>query len=586
MNDQKNLIIAVVASIAIFWGFDYFYTSKKIQPAVQNISTSALQSNLPIVPHAMSADATGIVLPRDSVIKEDVRITINTPHIKGSIRLKGALIDDIELTQYKETTEKNSANVVLLSPHKTKGAYTAAFNWIGQGNTVCPNEETVWKVEGGDKSAELTPTKPLNLIFDNGEGLRFKRTIKVDENYLFTITDNVINESSSDVVIQQVGQVTRYGTPKTSGFFVLHEGGVGVFNKALSEVSYSDIEKKAHVKESTTGGWIGFTDKYWLVALIPSQTTTTLCSYDDVSPKSDFPLPDHLKNYQTKVMTPQITLTAGKVTETVHHLYAGAKVLSLLDSYEKTHGFDRFDLAVDFGWFYFVTKNLFYVLDFFHKILGNFGLAILLLTILFKAMLFPFANKSHRSMARMKDLQPKMEKLKVLYAHDKTRMNQELMNLYKSENANPMSGCLPMLVQAPIFFCLYKVFFVTIEMRHAPFFGWIHDLAAIDPTTVFNLFGLISWTPPAFLMIGAWPLIMGATMVLQQKLGPQPADPQQAKIMMIMPVMFTYLFASFPAGLVIYWAWSNILTILQQLYINQSSKSDKAKRAAHTRKKR
>lgn len=576
MSEQKNLIIAVAASIAIFWGFDFFYTSKKVQPQPAILSSTGTQSNAPIVPVNAMPAATDVVLPRDTALKEDARVLINTSHIKGSIRLKGALIDDVELTQYKETTDKNSPNVVLLTPEKTKGAYVAAFNWAAQGSVICPDESTVWKVEGGDKSAELTPSKPLKLFFDNGQGIHFKRTITVDENYLFTVTDHVVNTGKTDVVLQQVSNVTRYGTPQTSGFFVLHEGGVGVLGHALSEATYSDIEKKVHIQQSTTGGWIGFTDKYWLVSLIPSQTMPVQTSYDYAAGGV----------YQTKVVAPQITLQTGKSTEAVQHLYAGAKVLSTLELYEKTHGFDRFHLAVDFGWFYFLTKPLFYVLDFFHKILGNFGLAILLLTVLFKAILFPLANKSHRSMARMKDLQPKMEKLKTLYAHDKMRMNQELMNLYKSENANPMSGCLPMLIQAPIFFCLYKVFFVTIEMRHAPFFGWIHDLAAIDPTTVFNLFGLIPWTPPAFLMIGAWPLIMGATMVLQQKLGPQPADPQQAKVMMIMPVMFTYLFASFPAGLVIYWAWSNILTILQQLYINRSSENDKAKRIANTRKKR
>ncbi|MDP5370590.1 MAG: membrane protein insertase YidC [Pseudomonadota bacterium] len=575
MSEQKNLIIAVAVSIAIFWGFDFFYTSKKVQPVPNALSSQGVQSNLPVAPVNMPA-ATDAVLPREAVLKEDLRVAINTPRIKGSIRLKGAVIDDVELTRYKETTDPKSSNIVLLTPQKTKGAYIAAFNWVAQGNISCPNENTVWKVESGDKSAELTPSKPLKLVFDNGQGIRFKRTIQIDKEYLFTITDHVVNTGTTEVVLQQVSNITRTGTPETSGFFVLHEGGIGVLDHGLSEVSYSDIEKKGHIQQSTTGGWLGFTDKYWLVALIPSQTTPTQCSYDYSAGSI----------YQTKVMTPQITLTSGKTTEVVQHLYAGAKVLSILDGYEKTHKFDRFDLAVDFGWFYFLTKPLFYVLDFFHKILGNFGLAILMLTILFKAILFPLANKSHRSMARMKDLQPKMEKLKTLYAHDKVRMNQELMNLYKSENANPMSGCLPMLIQAPIFFCLYKVFFVTIEMRHAPFYGWIQDLAAIDPTTVFNLFGLIPWTPPAFLMIGAWPLIMGATMVLQQKLGPQPADAQQAKVMMIMPVMFTYLFASFPAGLVIYWAWSNVLTILQQLYINHSSEKDKAKRAVNTRKKR
>ncbi len=498
-------------------------------------------------------------MPRDAVLKEDVRIPIQTPSIKGSLRLKGALIDDVELIKYKDTPEEKSPYVTLLTPHKTAHSYTAAFNWLSSNSTIeCPNENTPWQIEGNTEATTLSPDKALKLFYVNKQGIRFERTITVDKNYLFTITDHVTNANPSVVYLQTLNHITRVGTPATNGFFVLHEGGVGVLNRSLSEVSYDDMKKKHQIQQQTTGGWIGFTDKYWLVALIPSPKDAVNASY--LNHSGDI--------YQTQTTGQLQTIEPGKTLTVTQHLYAGAKVLSILDGYEKSHGFDRFDLAVDFGWFYFLTKPLFYALDFFHNLLGNMGLAILLLTILFKIALFPLANKSHRSMSRMKALQPKMEKLKQTYGNDKMRMNQELMGLYKKENANPMSGCLPMLIQAPLFFCLYKVFFVTIEMRQAPFFGWIQDLASPDPTSFFNLFGLLPWDAPSFIAIGAWPLLMGVTMVVQQRLGPQPADPQQAKLMMLMPILFTYMFASFPAGLVIYWAWSNILTILQQLYIN------------------
>ncbi|MDP3371679.1 MAG: membrane protein insertase YidC [Candidatus Paracaedibacteraceae bacterium] len=573
MSEQKNLIIAIASSIAIYWGFDYFYTPIA-HPNAKAIT--ATQSASSLATSTVLVQSQDLIIPREVALKDDQRVRISTPKIQGSIRLKGAIIDDVELTQYKETTDENSSNVVVLTPQQTKNAYTASFKWIAKDGTSCPDENTVWKIEGKDKFAELTPEKPLVLFFDNKKGLRFTRTIKIDENYLFTVTDTVANSGAAPVLLQPVNQISRYGTPTTGGYFVLHEGAIGVLNHSLTELSYSDIEKKGAIQQDTTDGWLGFTDKYWLVALIPSQTVPTHCSYEYHAGSI----------YKSIAVGAEVTLDSGKTTEISNNLFVGPKVLKLLDAYEKKLGIYRLELAVDFGWFYFLTKPLFYVLEFFHKLLGNFGLAILALTVLFKAVLFPLANKSHRSMARMKTLQPKMEKIKTTYGHDKVRMNQELMNLYKTESVNPMSGCLPMLIQAPIFFCLYKVFFVTIEMRHAPFFGWIHDLAAIDPTSLFNLFGLIPWTPPAFLMIGAWPIIMGATMVLQQRLGPQPADAQQAKIMMIMPVMFTYLFASFPAGLVIYWAWSNVLTILQQFYINRSTEIDFANRKPAKHKKR
>ena len=372
-----------------------------------------------------------------------------------------------------------------------------------------------------------------------------------------------MNNGSEEIKLQPFGRVTRVGTPQTSGYYILHEGAIGVVEDRLKEFDYSKLTKEKEVIQASKGGWVGFTDKYWLVALVPDQNLSVQTRFSGTEAEM----------YRAEINNGEHILKPGTSLDYKQHLFSGAKVLRLLDAYEEKQGFKRFDLAVDFGWFYFVTKPLFYVLEFLHQLLGNLGVAILILTVFVKILFYPLANKSFNSMARMKIMQPQMEKIKQKYANDKMRMNQELMELYKREKINPMSGCLPMLIQAPIFFCLYKVFFVTIEMRHAPFFGWIHDLSAPDPTSFFNLFGLLPWDAPSFLVIGALPLLMGATMILQQRLNPQPVDATQAKIMLIMPLMFTYLFASFPAGLVIYWAWSNILSIAQQMLITHRASS-------------
>jgi YidC/Oxa1 family membrane protein insertase len=490
-------------------------------------------------------------LPSGQALALNPRIMINTPKIHGSINLVGARLDDLTLATYHETTDPKSPEITLLSPTQTKSAYFVDFGW--KGSVKVPDTTTLWRAK--DSNQQLTPNQPITLYWDNGEGLKFEKIVSVDENYLFTVTDRVTNDTQTDVQLKAFAHVTRIGKPITSGYYILHEGAIGVIENRLKEFDYAKLIKEAPIQQTTTGGWLGFTDKYWLVALIPNQKTVVQTTFSGQEQGEIFCCQ---MEYEGQILKP------GQTLEQTQHTFAGAKVLSLLDNYEQKLGFNRFDLAVDFGWFYFLTKPLFYALEFFHQILGNLGLAILLLTILVKILFFPLANKSFHSMARMKALGPKMEQIKQRYTHDKVRMNQELMEFYRREKINPVSGCLPMLIQAPIFFCLYKVFFVTIEMRHAPFYGWIHDLSAPDPTTVFNLFGFLPWSPPSFLMIGLWPLLMGLTMVLQQRLNPQPADPVQAKMMMIMPIMFTYLFASFPAGLVIYWAWSNVLTIAQQ----------------------
>jgi YidC/Oxa1 family membrane protein insertase len=419
-----------------------------------------------------------------------------------------------------------------------------------------PAADTVWQASGG----ELRPDQPVTLSWDNGAGLRFEREITIDDAYLISVTQRVTNDGEAPVSLRPYGLISRWGTPNTLGFYILHEGPIGALDGKLREIDYSDLVEDGDVELASEGGWLGITDKYWLSALIPDQQ-------GEIKATFRHHVTDGQDRYQVDYLRPAMTLAPGQAIEASERVFAGAKEVQLLDRYKEAYDIPLFDRAVDFGWFYFLTKPLFHVLHFFYKLVGNYGVAILLLTLLVKMLFFPLANKSYRAMSKMKKLQPEMMRLREQFGDDKMRMNQELMGLYKKEKVNPMSGCLPIIVQIPVFFALYKVLFVSIEMRHAPFFGWIRDLSAPDPTTLFNLFGLIPWDPPAFLMIGIWPLLMGATMLLQTKLNPQPADPMQARIMMMLPLMFIFLFATFPAGLVIYWTWNNVLSISQQWVI-------------------
>jgi YidC/Oxa1 family membrane protein insertase len=553
MDEQKNLIIAIALALAVMLGFNYFYERPKLQEAARH--ADVVQAEKPAEKVTIQeVPSAHTIVSRSEALQATRRIKINTPRLHGSINLAGALLDDITLADYKETVDPKSPEITLLSPENSSEAYLAEIGWTNPNKSFdLPSKGTIWE----SSDTELTPQKPVILKWKNSTGLAIERTIKVDPDYMFTITDKVTNTSKDTISLVNFAQVNRFGTPKTGGYYILHEGPLGVLNGKLNEYTYQKLKEEKPIDQTTTGGWLGITDKYWLVALIPNQkqTTRTVIQEQSINGRDV---------YQTQAFAPTIDIKAGETVESTYHVFAGAKKLSILDGYEASIGIEKFDLAVDFGWFYFITKPLFYVLDYLHKFLGNFGLAILLLTVLVKIAFFPLANKSYRSMSRMKAFQPKIEELKKRFGNDKVRMNQELMDLYRKEQINPLSGCLPMLIQAPIFFCLYKVLFVTIEMRHAPFYGWIHDLSAPDPTSVFNLFGLIPWTPPSFLMIGAWPILMGLTMFIQQKMNPQPADPAQAKAFLIMPIMLTFLLASFPAGLVIYWAWNNILSMAQQ----------------------
>ena len=574
MIDNKNMILAIVLSIAILVGFQVYFDATRPPPPEQSLSltqekgsgekTSVGQKlNIPkaprsaaVIPGTTITQAEG--LNRSEILARNDRVIINTPRLHGSIALTGGLVDDLTLIAYREELGKDSAEIILLSPQSSNNAYYAQFGWVGAQGLKVPNEKTKWTSNG----STLGPDSPVTLSWDNGVGLIFKQSFALDENYMFTVTQTVENKSKSPAALNAYGLISRRGTPETTGFYILHEGLIGVSEKTLSEIDYDDLKdmRNGQKEQTAVGGWIGITDKYWLTALIPDQKLKTQTRYLHR-------MQGLVDMYQVDYLSPKIVVPAGDSITMENHFFAGAKEVKLLDAYEERIGVTQFDLAIDFGWFYFLTKPIFYALLWINDTVLNLGISILILTVGIKAILFPLANKSYTSMSKMKKLAPKMTEMRERYGDDKMKLNQAMMDLYKKEKVNPASGCLPILIQIPVFFSLYKVLFVTIEMRHAPFFGWIQDLSAPDPTTIFNLFGLLPFTPPDFLMIGVWPLIMGISMFLQQKLNPQPTDPVQAKIFMFLPLIFTFLLATFPAGLVVYWAWNNILSMAQQWLI-------------------
>ena len=565
MPEQRNLILAIVLSVTIIIAFQYFYELPRIQEAqrqqaqrTEQMAETAPDQAAPeaVAPAPPGAPATPETA-RTQALATTERVAIENARLEGSLALTGGRIDNLVLSDYRETTEPDSPHVRLLNPPGVPNTYFAEFGWVaGDEGTAVPGRDATWQAD----LEELRPYQPVTLTWDNGENLRFSRTVALDENYMFTVTQRVENTSDEPVTLHPYGLISRWGTPETLGFFILHEGPIGVLDGTLEEIDYDDLREDGQIELSSQGGWLGITDKYWLASLVPDQESDLVANFRHY-------LAEGQDRYQVDYLRPAMTVAPGQSVEVTDRLFAGAKEVNLLDAYANEYGIPLFDRAVDFGWFYFLTKPIFHILHFFYQLLGNYGLAILLLTLLVKLLFYPLANKSYRAMSKMKKLQPEMMRLREQFSDDKMRMNQELMALYKKEQVNPMSGCLPIVVQIPVFFALYKVLFVSIEMRHAPFFGWIQDLSAPDPTSLFNLFGLLPWDPPAFLMIGIWPLLMGATMLLQTKLNPQPADPIQAKVMMFLPLMFIFLFATFPAGLVIYWTWNNVLSIAQQWLI-------------------
>ena len=568
---NNNIFLAIIISFGILIGFQYVYV-KPHQAAVhsqylaQQLATTSGNA-------APSPDAAQNLRDREQILKDSSRITIATPELAGSINLRGARLDDLSLTTYRETEDKASPPIVLLSPSgsaQPHTSYFAEFNWLAdQASVAVPTAETPWKAD----SQKLTPDHSVHLTWNNGQGLTFDRTIAVDAQAMFTITDRVSNAGATPVTLYPFGTVARQGIPSTLGRSVVHEGALGVLGGTLEEFKYKKlVDDKKKVLDST-GGWLGITDKYWLVAMIPPQDEKLTAEFAYNRAGATDPT---MGFFQSDFRGNAVTVEAGGNIERVSHLFAGAKRVKLLDRYAEQYNIPHFDRAIDFGLYYFLTRPFLYLLASLEHAVGSIGLAILLFTVLLKLVTLPLSLKSYHSMARMKAIQPETKRIQERFADDKVRQSQEMMDLYKREKVSPLSGCLPTLIQIPIFFALYKVLYVNIEMRQAPFYGWIHDMSAADPTSVLTLFGLIPVDLPMALHIGAWPILMGLSMFLQQKMSPQPADKSQAKMFMIMPLVFTYMLVRMPAGLVIYWTWSNLLGIAQQWFIMSRDAKKKA----------
>ena len=579
-NQQKNLLLAVVLSMAVLLGWQLFYAGPKLRDEQtrhraqneltqkQSTEPAAKDGTAPSAPQAPgatvpSASPSSATLSREEAIGASPRVAVETPSLRGSIALKGGRFDDVVLVKYHETVDPKSPNVVLFSPSSSPHPYFAEYGWVPAAgtDTKVPDRDTLWQVEG---NGTLTPQSPVTLTWDNGQGLLFKRTISIDDRYMFKLVDEVENRSGAEVALAPYARVHRYGTPKIENNWILHEGLIGVIGAQGEQRSKyaAALEEPSRVFDPATGGWLGFTDKYWAATVIPDQKAQYRAQFSAQAPR----LPSEQPSYQADYIRDAIRVAPGAKAEVEAQLFAGAKQMALLQQYQAT-GIQQFDLLIDWGWFFFITKPLFQLMEAINSIVHNFGVTILILTVLVRLAFFPLASKQFASMAKMKKLQPQMEQIRERYKEDKVKQQQALMDLYRKEKVNPIAGCLPILLQIPVFFALYKVLYITIDMRHAPFFGWIKDLSAPDPTSLFNLFGLLPYAVPEFLHIGVWPLVMGITMWLQMQLNPQQPDPIQQKIFAWMPVMFTFLLAAFPAGLVIYWAWSNTLSLAQQYYI-------------------
>ncbi len=576
-SEQKNLFLAIGLSMIVLFGWNYFYGAPTVEK--QRQAQQATQTTAPAAPApaanvnpgapAATADAAQATRTRADALPLSPRITIDTPALAGSIALKGGLIDDVSLKNFRDTIDPNSPMIELFAPVGSSHAYYAetGFRAAAGSALTLPDANTLWKANG----TKLTTTTPVELTWDNGKGLTFKRTISIDDRYMFSVKETVENKSGAAVTLQAFASITRIGKPKTDGYAVLHEGLLGIVGDSrIIELTYDAIEKEPQSMRLAEGtaGWMGFTDKYWATAIVPAQDAKFGGRFSATGAANQPRL------YQTFILEDARTVEAGAASEvTTTRIFAGAKEVRTIDGYQTSLGIKNFDLMIDWGWFYFITKPLFKLIDLIYHFVGNFGVAILVVTVIVKAVFFPLANRSYLSMAKMKAVQPEMTLLRERYKDDKQKQQLELMELYKREKINPVAGCLPVLVQIPVFFGLYKVIFITLEMRHAPFFGWIKDLSAPDPTTVFNLFGLLPFDPTSlpmvghFLAIGIWPLLMGISMFVQMKMNPEPTDPVQKQMFTWMPIIFTFMLGTFPAGLVIYWTWNNLLSVTQQYFI-------------------
>lgn len=584
MDDQnKNLILATALSfLVIMVWFVFFPPEETVQAPETAIVATDSNGIVASTPTTGEGGATAPALvtsaqeTREVALAKSDRVIIETPRLSGSLSLIGGRIDDLSLNDYRVTLDPASATETLLSPVGSPQAYYALYGWAPAGSlefSDVPGATTPWTVESGDK---LTTSTPVTLVWDNGKGLVFRRNISIDDNYLFTIEQTVTNNTADALRMAPYGIIARHGEPEVIGFYILHEGVVRDNDGEIQEIDYDDMpdatvdpaERAAVDAVSVeTNGWIGFTDKYWMTTLIP-QSGQAFNSVAKYTQSND--------TYQTDMRLPVMDVAAGTTQSITTSLFAGAKEWETIRSYQDNYGIDKFIDSIDWGWFFFLTKPIFQVLHFMNGLIGNMGLAIIALTLVIKALLLPLAYKSYVSMARMKELQPEMEKLKERAGDDKAKLQKEMMALYKERKANPAAGCLPILLQIPIFFSLYKVIFVTIELRHAPFFGWIRDLSAPDPSSILNLFGLFPWGIPeadsifALLSLGVFPILLGITMWMQQKLNPAPTDAVQAQIFAWMPWVFMFMLGQFASGLVLYWIANNTITFTQQYLIMRS----------------
>lgn len=585
-ENSKNILLASLISAIILISWTWFYEKPRMEAQKQNLEkvttqTQDQKSTPNAVEQANDSAPTvktpppepDIILSREEIIanSKQNRIQIKTPEIHGSINLKGAVFDDLTLVNYKEKLDPTSKEVVLFSPEESSARYFINFGFRGAYETLVgkapkdsyveyPDYRTVWKSSG-----VLTPQSPITLSWENKQKITFEINIAVDEHYMFTISQSIKNLSKKDIDSALVSEIQHFIPQTHNPSYIMHEGPIGVFDGVLKEKSYVNLrDRKDEDKNSFSvqNGWVGMTDKYWLASIIPDKKNSfeTRFNYYDQRP-GDL--------YEVTLSSKEFKVKSGESISFEQKMFAGAKKVGLLDDYSKKYNIALFDRAIDFGWYYFLTKPFFFILQFFNKIFGNYGLAILSITVLVKLTMFPLANKSYGALAKIKKLQPKIDKIRETYKDKKMQMNKEIMEMYKREKVNPVSGCLPMLIQIPVFFSLYKVLYLTIDMRHAPFYGWIKDLSAPDPTSVFNLFGLLPFETHGIFTIGIWPILMGITMIIQQKLNPKPSDPAQEKVMKILPFILIFVFAPFPAGLLIYWTWSNSLSILQQWYITR-----------------
>ncbi len=555
--DNKNVFIAIALSMSVllFWAA-FFETPKQSDKSVSQNQVIKKNENQ-ITPSVDNSLKVKKISREDSIAKSK-RIKIENNNIIGSLSLKGGLIDDISFKNHKQNLQ-NKKNVEFLNPAETKDGFYAETGWTSINNEIkVPNKETVWNVVGNNI---LKDNQSVTLEWNNGNGIVFKKIIKLDDKFLFRITQQVKNNTKKSIDLYPYAQITRNKIPDDiQNFYISHEGFIGVFDEELKEDDYDDIEENKIVRDANEG-WLGITDKFWVMALVPPVQENF---------KSTFLYNNSFKaNY---ILNNPTTINSSSSASSDVRLFVAAKEVETIDSYAKNENINKFDLVIDWGWFYFFTKPLFFVIDYLFKYSGNFGVAIVIITIAIRLIFFPLANYSFRSMAKMKAVQPEMMRLKELHKEDKVKLQQEMMALYRKEKINPASGCLPVLIQIPFFFAIYKMLFISLEMRHQPFFGWIKDLSDKDPTSIFNMFGLIPWDPPSFLIIGIWPILMGASMWVQQKLNPAPTDPVQAKIFAFFPLFLTIILASFPSGLVVYWTINNILTIAQQWVIMKKTK--------------